>query len=60
MKMFEGNDDYFVCDINANTILKYSTIDGEKCRPHITQEAIDKAMEEDPDKAEREWYSKRI
>lgn len=58
MKMFAGNDDYFVCDINANTIMKNSTIDGEKSRPHITQEIIDKAMDEDPDKAEREWFNK--
>lgn len=58
MKMFEGNDDYFVCDINANTILNFSTMDGEKMQAHITQEAIDKAMDEDPDKAEREWFNK--
>ncbi len=58
MKMFEGNDDYFVCDLNANTVLKYSTIDGEKCKSHVTQEAIDKAIAEDPDRAEREWFNK--
>lgn len=58
MKMLEGDDNYFACDINVNTILHYSTINGEKIEPHITQEAVDKAFAEDPDKAERELFNK--
>lgn len=57
-KMFMGDDRYFVCDINANTILKHSTINGERITPHITEEAIEKSFAEDPDKAERELYNK--
>lgn len=57
-KMFIGDDRYFVCDINVNTILNFSTINGEKITPHITPEAVEKAFSEDPDKAERELYNK--
>lgn len=57
-KMFMGDDRYFVCDINVNVILKHSTINGDKITPHITEEAIEKAFLEDPDKAERELYNK--
>lgn len=57
-RMFMGDDNYFVCDINAHTILNYSTIDGEKINPHITKEAIDKSVKEDPERAERELFNK--
>lgn len=57
-KMFMGDDRYFVCDINAETILDYSTINGEKIVPNLTREAVNEAFESDPDKAEREYYNK--
>lgn len=57
-KMFLGHPDYFVCDLNANTILNYSTINGEKVKSHLTQSQIDKAIEEDPDLADRELFNK--
>lgn len=57
-RMFMGDDNYFVCDINAHTIMNHSTIDGEKIKPHITKEAVDKSIEEDPEKAERELFNK--
>lgn len=57
-RMFMGDDNYFVCDINANTIMNYSTIDGEKIEPHITKEAVEKNIAEDPEKAERELFNK--
>lgn len=57
-KMFMGDDRYFVCDINADTILNFSTINGEKIVPNLTKEAVDEAFEEDSDKAEREYYNK--
>ena len=58
MKMFEGDDDYFCCDLNVNTILNHSTIRGEKIKPHIDQKAVNKAVEEDPDAADRELFNK--
>lgn len=57
-RMFMGDDNYFVCDINANTIMNYSTIDGERIEPHITKEAVEKNIAEDPEKAERELFNK--
>ncbi len=58
MKMLEGDDNYFACDINVNTILHFSTVNGIKIEPHITQESVDKAFAEDPEKAERELFNK--
>lgn len=57
-KMFMGDDRYFVCDINADTILNFSTIKGQQIVPNLTKEAVDEAFEEDQDKAEREYYNK--
>lgn len=57
-KMFLGDKNYFVCDINADTVLNYSTVDGKKIKSHLTKEQIDKAIEEDPELAERELFNK--
>lgn len=57
-KMMLGDDNYFVCDLNVNTILNYSTVDGIKVKSHVTQEAVDKAVSDDPDAAERELFNK--
>ena len=57
-KMFMGDPNYFVCDLNANTIVKHSTVNGEKIKAHLTQEAIDKAIDEDQDLADRELFNK--
>ena len=57
-KMFLGDRNYFVCDINANTVVNYSTVDGEKIKSHLTQAQIDKAVEEDPELADRELFNK--
>lgn len=57
-KMFIGNTSYFCCDLDAYDILNYSTIDGIKVKSHLTQEQIEKAIEEDPDLAERELFNK--
>lgn len=57
-RMFMGDDNYFVCDINVNTIMNYSTIDGERIEPHITKEAVEKSIAENPEKAERELFNK--
>ena len=57
-KMFLGDKNYFVCDINADTVLNHSTVDGVKIKSHLTKEQIDKAIEEDPELAERELFNK--
>lgn len=57
-KMFLGDRNYFVCDLNANTVVNYSTVDGEKIKSHLTQSQIDKAVEEDPELADRELFNK--
>lgn len=58
-QMLAGNQDYFVFDYNAHNILGFSTINGEKLeKPHISKAMIDKAYQEDPDKAEREMGNK--
>lgn len=57
-KMFLGDKNYFVCDINADTVLNHSTVDGAKIKSHLTKEQIDKAIEEDPELAERELFNK--
>ena len=56
--MLLGDNNYFVFDLNVNTILNYSTINGEKIKPHITEEAVKKAIEDDPDAAERELFNR--
>lgn len=57
-KMFLGDRNYFVCDINANTVVNFSTVDGEKIKSHLTQAQIDKAVDEDPELADRELFNK--
>ena len=57
-KMIMGDDRYFVCDINADTILDFSTINGKKIVPNLTREAVEEAYAEDSDKADREYYNK--
>lgn len=57
-KMFLGDSNYFVCDINANTVINFSTVDGEKIKSHLTKDQIDKQIEDDPDLADRELFNK--
>jgi len=57
-KMFLGNSSYFVCDLNCDTILHHSTIDGEHIKSHLTEDQINKSIEEDKDTAMRELYNK--
>lgn len=56
--MFLGDRNYFVCDINADTVVNFSTVDGEKIKSHLTQAQIDKAVDEDPELADRELFNK--
>lgn len=57
-KVFLGNRNYFIIDIDAYDVLNYSTIDGEKIKSHLTEEQILKAIEEDPDLADRELFNR--
>lgn len=57
-KMFEGDPRYFVCDLNANTIINFSTVDGEPIKSHLNQANVDKQLEEDPDAAQRELFNR--
>lgn len=57
-KMLLGDPNYFVCDLNVDTVLNYSTVDGEKVKSHVTKESVEKAIADDPDAAERELFNK--
>lgn len=56
--MLLGDSNYFVLDLNVNTILNYSTINGEKIKAHISEDAVRKAIEDDPEAAERELFNR--
>lgn len=57
-KMLLGHPDYFASDLNALTILNHSTLDGEPIQSHLTKEQIEKAFEEDRERAERELMNR--
>lgn len=57
-KMFMGDPNYFVCDLNVDTVMNFSTVDGEKHRSHLTKEQIEKSIQEDPDLADRELFNR--
>lgn len=57
-KMFLGNKNYYCIDINAYDILHHSTLDGEAIKSHLSEDQIKKAIEEDPDLADRELFNK--
>lgn len=57
MKQMLGNPNYFVADLTADTIVNHSTVNGEKIKSHLTQEQIDKLIEDNPEAAERELFN---
>lgn len=57
-KMLMGDPNYFVCDLNAHAIKNYSSVNGVLIESHLTDESIKKAMEDDPDSAERELFNR--
>jgi hypothetical protein len=57
-KMILGNRNYYVIDIDAHDILYHTTLDGEKIKPHLSEDQIKKAIEEDPDAADRELFNR--
>lgn len=57
-KMFMGDKNYFCCDLNVYDILYNTTLNGDSIKSHITEESVRKAIEEDPELAERELFNK--
>lgn len=57
-QMFMGNPNYFVCDLNAETIMGLYTVDGILKPSHLTKEQIEKSIKEDPEAAERELFNR--
>ena len=56
-KMFLGDKNYFVANLDATAITQHSTVDGVPVKAHLTQAQIDKAVDEDPELAERELFN---
>ncbi len=57
MKQMMGDPNYFVADLTADAITKYSTVGGKPIKSHLTQAQIDKAVEDNPELAERELFN---
>lgn len=57
MKQMIGDPNYFVADLTADAITKYSTVNGKPIKSHLTQAQIDKAIEDNPELAERELFN---
>ena len=56
MKMLEGDDDYFVVDLNCEMSL-HPTMNGQPYPPLLEQSVIDDAMSKNEVKAMREYYN---
>jgi hypothetical protein len=52
-----GDKKYFVCDFNIDMVMN-ATYNGEKYPPLISKDKVDKAMEDNKEKALRELYNK--
>jgi hypothetical protein len=57
MKQMLGNPNYFVADLTADAITKHSSVNGKPIKSHLTQAQIDKAIEDNPELAERELFN---
>jgi len=57
IEMLSGNPRYYVCMLDADAV-KTATKDGDPYPSLLSQEKIDNAMRENPDKAMRELYNK--
>lgn len=55
-QMIAGNRDYFTCDMPCNTATTVY-MEGKKYPPLLSQTTIDAAMQENPEKAKREYYN---
>lgn len=57
-KMIAGDPNYFVCDIDAYDVINHSTINGIPIKAHLTEAQVIKAIEDDPELADRELFNK--
>ena len=57
MKQLMGDPKYFVADLTAHTILNFSTVNGKAIQSHLTEAQIDKAIEDNPELADRELFN---
>lgn len=55
-EMIAGNRDYFVCDMPCTTAITVF-MNGKQYQPLLSQETVDAAMRENPEKARREYYN---
>lgn len=55
-KMIAGNRNFFVCDMPCTTAMQVY-MKGKPYQPLLSQETVDIAMKENPDKAVREYYN---
>jgi hypothetical protein len=56
-KMIAGDSNYFVCDLDANTVFNNSSMKGKKIKSYITEEQIAKIIADDADLADRELFN---
>lgn len=57
MKQIMGDPNYFVADLAADAITNHSSVNGKPIKSHLTQAQIDKAIEDNPELAERELFN---
>lgn len=57
MKQMMGDPNYFVADLTADAITKFSSVNGVSIKSHLSQAQIDKAIEDNPELAERELFN---
>lgn len=55
-QMIAGNRDYFVCDMPCTTAMQVY-MNGEPYQPLLSQSVVDAAMQENPEKARREFWN---
>ncbi|MFA6667606.1 MAG: LAGLIDADG family homing endonuclease, partial [Bacilli bacterium] len=56
-RMIMGDPKYFVCDFNVDVVMN-ATYNGDPYPPLISKDKVDKAMEDNREKAMRELYNK--
>lgn len=56
-EMLMGNTKYFACDFTVDLVMG-AKFNGEEYPPLINQDKVDKAMNDNPEKAQRELYNK--
>lgn len=55
--MFAGDPRYFVCNIDVDTVMLHTTVDGKAAKSHLNEDKIKAEIENNPEAAERELYN---